>query len=142
MEAVTLKRSIWINAPPERVWKAVIEPEQIAAWFAPGTSFKMENNVVSILMGEQYIDVAWIEVVEPPRQLTTRPLPHKLTATTYLLEEENGGTRFTVVETGLEALPAEDRQKYLEQNGAGWDLALGNLNAYIEGKPLVKPEGF
>jgi uncharacterized protein YndB with AHSA1/START domain len=142
MESVTLKRSIWINAPRERVWKAVSEPDQIAAWFAPGMSFKMENNIVSILMDGQFIDVAWIEVIDPPRELTTRPLPDKKTATTYLLEEENGGTRFTVIESGLEALPAEDRAKYLEQNGAGWELALGNLNAYIEGKPLVKPEGF
>jgi uncharacterized protein YndB with AHSA1/START domain len=142
MEAVTIKRSIWINAPRERVWKAVIEPEQIAAWFAPSTSFKMENNVVSILMGDQYVDVALIEVVEPPRQLTTRGLPEKLIATTYLLEEENGGTRFTVIENGLELLPAEEREKHLEQDSAGWELALGNLNAYIEGKPLVKPEGF
>jgi uncharacterized protein YndB with AHSA1/START domain len=142
MEAVAIKRSIWINAPREHVWKAVSEPEQIAAWFAPGTSFKMENNTVSILIGEQYIDVALIEVVEPPRQLTTRGLPEKVISTTYLLEEENGGTRFTVIETGLESLPAEEREKHLEQDSAGWELALGNLNAYIEGKPLVKPEGF
>ena len=142
MEAVTLKRSIWINAPRERVWQAVSEPEQIAAWFAPGISFKMENDIVSILMDGQYLDVAWVEVIEAPRQLTTRPLPDKKTATTYLLEEENGGTRFTVIETGLEALPDEDRAKYLEQNGGEWEKALANLNAYIEGKPLVKPEGF
>ena len=142
MEATAIKRSIWINAPRERVWKAVTEPEQIAAWFAPGTSFKMENNNVSILMGDQYVDVAWIEVIEAPRQLTTRGLPDKLIATTYLLEEENGGTRFTVIESGLESLPAEEREKHLEQDTAGWELALGNLNAYIEGKPLVKPEGF
>ena len=142
MEAVTLKRSIWINAPRERVWKAVSEPAQIAAWFAPGTSFKMENNIVSIMMDGQFIDVAWVEVIEAPRQLTTRPLPDKKTATTYLLEDENGGTRFTVIESDLEALPAEDRAKYLEQNGAAWELALANLNAYIEGKPLVRPEGF
>jgi len=142
MEAVTLKRSIWINAPRERVWQAVSVPEQIAAWFAPGMSFKMENNIVSILMNGQYMDVAWVEVIEAPRQLTTRPLPDKKTATTYLLEEENGGTRFTVIETGLESLPEEDRAKYLEQNGSEWEKALANLNAYIEGKPLVKPEGF
>ncbi len=142
MEAVTLKRSIWIDAPRQRVWDAVSVPEQIAAWFAPGMSFKFENDIVSILMDGQYIDVAWVETIDPPRELTTRPLPHKLTATSYLLEEENGGTRFTVVESGLESMPAEDRQKYMEQNGHGWDLALGNLNAYIEGKPLVKPEGF
>jgi len=142
MEAVNIKRSIWINAPRERVWKAVTVPEQIASWFAPGTSFKMENNIVSILMGDQYMDVAWVEVMDPPRELTTRPLPHKSTATTYLLEEENGGTRFTVIETGLESLPAGDREKYMEQNGNEWEKALANLNAYIEGKPLVKPEGF
>ena len=142
MEAVTIKRSIWINAPRERVWQAISVPEQIAAWFAPGMTFKTENNIVSILMDGKYIDVAWVEVMEPPRQLTTRPLPDKKTATTYLLEEENGGTRFTVIESGLEALPAEDRAKYLEQDSAGWELALANLNAYIEGKPLPKPEGF
>ncbi len=142
MEAVSLKRSIWINAPRQRVWDAVSVPEQIAAWFAPGMTFKMENDIVSILMEGQFVDVAWVEVVDPPRELTTRPLPDKKTATSYILEEENGGTRFTVIETGLEALPAEDRAKYLEQNGGEWEKALGNLNAYIEGKPLVKPEGF
>jgi uncharacterized protein YndB with AHSA1/START domain len=142
MEAVSLKRSIWINAPRQRVWDAVSIPEQIAAWFAPGMTFKMENDTVSILMDGNYVDVAWVEVIDPPRELTTRPLPDKQTSTTYLLEEENGGTRFTVIENGLEALPAEDRARYMEQNGGEWEKALGNLNAYIEGKPLVKPEGF
>ncbi len=142
MEAVVIKRSIWINAPRERVWQAISVPEQIAAWFAPGITFKNENNIISILMDGQYVDVAWVEVVEPPRQFTTRGLPDKLISTTYLLEEENGGTRFTVIESGLESLPAEDRAKHLEQDSAGWELALANLNAYIEGKPLVKPEGF
>ena len=142
MEAVSLKRSIWINAPRERVWQAISVPEQIAAWFAPGMTFKNENNIISILMDGQFVDVAWVEVIDPPRQFTTRPLPDKKTATTYLLEEENGGTRFSVIESGLEALPEQDRAKYLEQNGNEWEKALANLNAYIEGKPLVKPEGF
>lgn len=142
MEAVALKRSIWINAPRQRVWDAVSVPEQITAWFAPGTDFKFENDIVSISMDGQFVPVAWVETIDPPRELTTRPLPDKKTATTYLLEEENGGTRFTVIETGLESMSAEDREKYLAQNGAGWELALSNLNAYIEGKPLPRPEGF
>jgi len=142
MEAVTIKRSIWINAPRERVWQAISVPEQIAAWFAPGMTFKTENNIVSILMDGKYIDVALVEVVEPPRQFTTRGLPDKLIATTYLLEEVNGGTRFTVIESGLESLAEADRATHLEQDSAGWELALANLNAYIEGKPLPTPEGF
>ncbi len=59
-----------------------------------------------------------------------------------LLEEEKGGTRFTVVESGLDSLPDDARQKHIEQNGAGWDMALLNLQAYIDGKSLPTPQGF
>jgi uncharacterized protein YndB with AHSA1/START domain len=142
MEKQTLKRSIWINAPRERVWQAVSDPVQIAQWFAPGTDFSFKDNIITIRMNETEVDVALIEVMEAPRQLTTRSLPDKLMTTTYLLEEENGGTRFTVIEAGFEGLSAEDRQKRLEQDSAGWDMALENLKAYIDGKPLPRPEGF
>jgi uncharacterized protein YndB with AHSA1/START domain len=142
MEAQTLKRSIWIDAPRERVWQAVSDPVQIAQWFAPGTDFFFKDNIITIRMNETDLDVALIEVMEAPRQLTTRSLPDKLMTTTYLLEEENGGTRFTVIEAGFEGLSAEDRQKRLEQDSAGWDMALENLKAYIDGKPLPRPEGF
>jgi uncharacterized protein YndB with AHSA1/START domain len=142
MDKITLERSIWINAPRERVWQAVSEPTQIAAWFAPGMVFEMRDNKVAIEMDGQFVEVAEIKVFDPPRELTTRGLPDGVTATTYLLVDENGGTRFTVIETGLEQLPAEARQQHLEQNGAAWEQALGNLNAYINGMPLPRPEGF
>lgn len=142
MEKMTIERSIWINAPRERVWLAVTDPAQIMAWFAPGTDLLMNDGKVSIRMGETYVDVALVEVIDPPRQLTTRSLPDKLIATTYTLEEENGGTRFTVTEVGLESLAESERQGRYEQDGAGWEMALGNLSAYINGQPLPRPEGF
>lgn len=137
-----IERGIWINAPRERVWLAVTEPTQITQWFAPGAEFTIKDNKIAIMMGGEYVELAFIETFDPPRQLTTVGLPERAIATTYLLEEENGGTRFTVVETGLESLPAEARQKHIEQNGAGWDMALVNLHAFIDGKPLPRPEGF
>ncbi|MFN8374411.1 MAG: SRPBCC domain-containing protein [Anaerolineae bacterium] len=142
MQTVELKRSIWINAPRERVWLAVTDPAQIQAWFAPGTPIAMKGNRVSITINDQEIEVAEVEIMDPPRQLTTRGLPERTIATTYLLEEENGGTRFTVIETGLEALPEDARQKHLEQDDAGWVQALANLHAYIDGKALPHPQGF
>lgn len=142
MTQQTLARSIWIDAPRERVWQAVIDPVQIAQWFAPGTDFAMNGNTISISMNGQYIDVALIEVLDPPRQLTTRSLPDRLLTTTYTLEEENGGTRFTVTEAGFEGLSPEERQKRLEQDSAGWEMALENLKAYIDGRELPRPEGF
>jgi uncharacterized protein YndB with AHSA1/START domain len=142
VEPIILERSIWINAPRERVWQAVTEPAQIAAWFAPGLTFSINDNKIAIHMEGQVMEVALIEVFDPPHQLTTRSLPDRILATTYKLEEENGGTRFTVIETGYESLSEEERQKRLEQDSGGWEMALKNLDAYINGKPLPRPEGF
>lgn len=142
MEKITIERTIWINAPRERVWQAVTEAEQIAQWFSPGMTFSQKGDTISIHMGEMTIEVAVIEVVDPPRRITTRNLPDKLRTTTYLLEEENGGTRFTVIENGLETLPEAERQEHLDKNGQGWENVLKNLKAFMEGQASPNPAGF
>ncbi len=136
MEKVTVERSIWIAAPRERVWQAVTDPAQIAQWFAPGTSFSQNGDTISVRTGETDMDVAIIESVDPPRRITTRNLPERLITTTYTLEEENGGTRFTVTETGFEALSADARKERLDQNGKGWERVLENLKAYLDDRSL------
>jgi uncharacterized protein YndB with AHSA1/START domain len=142
MKKITVERSIWIAAPRERVWQAVTDPAQIAQWFAPGTSISQKENTICVHIGGQEIEVAEIELVDPPRQFTTRQLPDRLLTTTYLLEEENNGTRFTVIESGFEALAEEARKERFEQDSQGWEMALENLKAYIDGRELPRPEGF
>ncbi len=87
-------------------------------------------------IGERELEVAIIEVVDPPRHITTRNLPERSITTTYTLEEENGGTRFTVTETGFESLSEEARRERLDQNGKGWESVLKNLKAYLDGRSL------
>src|SRR5262249_38673062 len=128
--------------PRERVWLAVSDPAQIAQWFAPGIDFSRKGDILSIRIGDQDIEVAVVEVVDPPRQLTTRSLPDRLITTTYTLEEEHGGTRVTVPEAGLESLPEPARKQRLEQDTPTWEIALENLKAFIDGKHLPRPEGF
>src|SRR5438876_3858967 len=142
MEKLTIERSIWIAAPRERVWQAVTDPAQIAQWFAPGTSFSQNGNKISVRIGEMDMEVAVIELVDPPRQITTRNLPDKSITTTYTLAEENGGTRFTVTETGFESLSADARKERLDQNVKGWETALENLRAYIDDRSMPHPEGY
>jgi uncharacterized protein YndB with AHSA1/START domain len=137
-----VERSIWINAPRERVWQAVTDPTQIAQWFSPGTVISQNGDTISIHIGETDVEVAVVEVVDPPRQFTTRSLPDRAMTTTYTLEEENGGTRFTVTEAGFEALSEDARRERLNQDGAAWEMALENLKAYIDGRSLPRPEGF
>ena len=142
MERVEIRRNIWIAAPRERVWKAVTEANQLAQWFAPGSDFSQEDDKIIVKVGDTVVAVVLIEVNDPPRQITTRTLPDKLITTTYLLEEDNGGTRFTVIEAGLEALDEEARKQHLDQDSAGCEMALANLKAYLDGLPLPRPEGF
>jgi uncharacterized protein YndB with AHSA1/START domain len=146
MEPLTVERSIWIAAPRERVWQAVVEPEQLAQWLLPpalGAQLtRAADGTLLVGMGGMEIPLAIQEAVEPPHQVRNRGLPDRLLATTYRLDEENAGTRVTVTLTGFELLPAEARQDRLGPSGMGWERALANLKAYVDGLELPFPEGY
>lgn len=146
MEKLTVQRSIWIPAPRERVWQAVTEPEQVAQWLLPpalGAQMKRDTKgTFFVCLGDMEVPVAVLEAVRPPQQVTSRSLPDRLLATTYVLEEENGGTRVTVTMTGFEGLPADAREDRVKPSGAGWEKVLANLKAYVAGTELPFPEGY
>src|SRR5262245_57358521 len=124
MEQVTVERSTWIDAPRERVWQDVTEPEQIAQWLLPpslAAQMKRDDSgTIFVCMGEMEIPIAIFEAIEAPWQVSSRGLPDRLIAATYTLEEENGGTRVTVTMSGFESLPADARQDRLKPSSMGW----------------------
>jgi uncharacterized protein YndB with AHSA1/START domain len=87
------------------------------------------------------MQLATIEVVDPPRQFTLRWQPDReypamTLVTTFLLEEENEGTRVTISESGYETMPAAARQQWLEAVGQGYAKSVENLKAHLEGRSL------
>jgi uncharacterized protein YndB with AHSA1/START domain len=150
-QTFALERSIWIAAPIERVWQAVTDPIQIEGWFSPGTSWQMSALEVG---GRLYIPdsktgaelhTQIIEVVEPPHRFVIHTLPDasgKSETTSHILREENGGTRFTIVNSGYERMGEETRWSTMEQNTFGFSMILQNAKAFIEGKNLPTPGGF
>ncbi len=151
MEKIAVERSIWINAPRERVWRAITDPEQIEKWFSPGTQWRGTGLEVggklSVYNPETDTDMYTqvIEVVNPPHQLVTRSEPEpsdKPHVTTWTLEEENGGTRLTLTYTGYELEPDDIRWKNMEENAFGFGMMMENLQAHIEGRSLPYPQGF
>jgi uncharacterized protein YndB with AHSA1/START domain len=86
--------------------------------------------------------VATLEALEQPRRAIVRGQPDGVLATTYSLEEENGGTRVTVTMSGFEALSEEARQHGLAPSSIGWEKALENLKAYVDGMELPFPQGY
>ncbi len=146
MEQGTVERGIWINAARERVWQAISEPEQLARWLLPpalgAQMARATDGTLSVSMGEAAVPLAIVEAVEAPRQTIFRGLPDRLFAASFTLSEENGGTRVTVTLRGFEALPEDARRDRITPSSTGWERALANLKAYLDGAELPFPEGY
>jgi uncharacterized protein YndB with AHSA1/START domain len=142
----TVRRTILIAAPLEKVWTAVTVPEHMSRWFgrtvmvgegvgAHGTITWPDGEVVPLR----------VEAVERLRLISYRwcndeagPAPDSVdgapsTVFTFRLEPTASGTQLTVEETGFE-MTAEP-VKNLESHRAGWDAELDKLVSLIEGRP-------
>lgn len=138
MEPLTVERSIWINAPRERVWRAITETEQIRQWWGQYWNIPALEVGATVEFGEVDDPMhATIAVLDPPREFSLQwppqPQYHSIDMyTTFRLEEENGGTRVTVTETGLEAIPESIRQERFEATLRGYETVLADLKTHVE----------
>lgn len=145
MENLEIERSTFISAPRERVWQAITNPAQLEQWFLPpalGARLTSDSEgTLSVGLGPMKVNLAVLQAIEPPKQVTTIGLPDRLIGITYILEEENGGTRVRVVMRGEGSLPDGDVQERLAPSGSAWEMALANLKAYVEGVELPYQQG-
>lgn len=140
---LTVRRTIQIAAPVEKVWSAVTEPEHISRWFGraelDGTGVGASGTLT--WDGQPAVPVR-IEEIEPRRRVSYRwgnddaadkPAPvvdDRSTVFTFTLEPVQDGTRLTVVESGFAA--TSDPAANLEAHREGWDSELDKLVALLE----------
>ena len=140
---ITVERSIWIDAPRQRVWEAITEPEQMAHWFLPALSGmplkRDDSGNIAISFGPMESNFVLLELADPPRKAVAVGLPDRQIKTTYMLEEQDGGTRITVIMSGFESLPEDAREDRLAQSGSAWEQTLANLKAFVGDQPLPFP---
>jgi uncharacterized protein YndB with AHSA1/START domain len=146
MNDKTIEHTIWINAPRERVWQALNEPEQLAQWFLPPAlqagMQRDDGGKAYIMLGPMAVPVLTFEAAEPPRRVTLRGFPDRLLSAAVALNEEGDGTRVNVAMSGFEALPGDAYRPRVEPSRAGWERALENLSAFIGGVELPHPQGY
>ena len=112
--------------PPERVWRAVTEPEELAAWFpdtiegefAPGAEVRFPKFAEMGLRS-----VGTVTEFDPPRLLA---FTWGTSALRFELEPDGDGCRLVFTDT----LPREESAK----NAAGWEVCLANLEARLAGE--------
>ncbi len=113
--------------PPEKVWRALTEPEHLKAWF-PSTidgerkagaklRFEFDQHQVDPIDGEML-------VYEPPFKLEFMWGEDMLT---FVLEPHGGGTVLTLVDTIVELGKAA-------RDAAGWHEKLDVLAAHLDGE--------
>lgn len=135
---LAIERTLVLAAPPAVVWRALTDPNELAAWFpdrvdqdgsGPGAegSFVWESHGAFAFR---------VETAEPPKRLVWRwardagtPLDEGVTTRIEWVLESNvdGGTTLHLCESGF--VRPEDR----EGNARGWDAELGELVELLSG---------
>lgn len=104
-----------LAAPPERVFRAFVEPGELETWLGelPGAERRLIDTVP-----ERSVRFSW-------------KLRHADTEVAITLEQADGGTELTLVQTGL-----PERQGAEPHMRDFWWLSLENLANHVEGRPL------
>ncbi len=114
MATLDITRSIDINAPADKVWAAITEPDLIAQWFGETCEFDPTPGEPARSAGPQHGTFrVVVEHVDPPKTLIYRwaresdvdPVPGNSTVVRFDLTEVAGGTRLTLLETGFDDCP-------------------------------------
>jgi uncharacterized protein YndB with AHSA1/START domain len=147
-ELSRIDRSIEIQAPPERVWRALTSRAELSEWFqvkidgelVPGREIWM-TSVHPEHAGQRFRVL--VTEMTPPRRLAWRWHPGEvdpavdyssepLTTVTFTLEPSGPGTRLSVAETGFDEISLARRAKVHADNAQGWAEVLVWLQKYVE----------
>jgi uncharacterized protein YndB with AHSA1/START domain len=115
--------------PVDKVWRAVTEPEHLAAWFPDGVEGTMAPGArLRFAVGDDGSGGFDGEVLEfePPSRLALRWGTDRLHIE---LRPEGGGTVLTFTDTFDEVGKAA-------RDAAGWHECLGRLDAHLDGAPV------
>ena len=143
-----IERSILINAPRERVWRALTNADEFGAWFGAdlaGQQFqpgrRARGRITHCGYTDNFFD-AVIERIQPQDLMSFHWHPFAVnpaidyaaeqpTLVTFTLKDVPGqGVLLTVVESGFDKVPASRRREAFEMNSPGWEAQLHNVARY------------
>ncbi len=144
-----IERSILIQAPRERIWRALSDATQFGQWFGAnlaGNTFAPGARVrgpITICGHEDAIFDAQIERVEPQQLLSYLWHPYAVDpaidysaetptlVTLTLHDAADGATMLKVVESGFDKVPPHRRVEAFNMNSRGWEAQLKNVARYV-----------
>ena len=142
-----IEKKIQLNAPRSRVWRALTNAGEFGTWFRvkldgafavgatvrgrityPGYEPLTMEVLVERMDPERLFAFRWHPAaIEPGADYSAEPT----TLVEFRLDEEAGGTRLTVVESGFDRLPAARRSEAFRINEGGWSEQLRNIERHV-----------
>ena len=141
MSDLVARAEITIQAPAEKVWRALTEPDLIAQFmfgtkvttdWQPGSPITYEGE----WQGKPYRDKGEVLEVAPNRLLKTthfsplsgkEDVPENYNIVTYELTPQDGGTSVTVLQEN------NPDQAMVDESEKTWAVMLGKLKSVVEG---------
>jgi uncharacterized protein YndB with AHSA1/START domain len=142
-----IEKTIELNAPVERVWRALTDHTEFGAWFQVKLDgpFVLGGVSTGHITYPGYEHMAWRATVTrmEPTRLFAFTWPHPAdpgvddpdapcTLVEFRLEPTPTGTRLHIVESGFDALPPDRRTTAMRRNEGGWTEQVVNIQAHVD----------
>ena len=146
-----IEKSIELNAPVSRVWRALTDHNEFGAWFRvkldapfkvgeeshgqitwPGYEHIIWRAVIQQIDPEQYFAFTWHPYAVDPNTDYPEETP---TLVEFHLEKTATGTLLKVTESGFSDSPDERRKEAFLRNSEGWTQQMKNIEEYVAKNP-------
>jgi uncharacterized protein YndB with AHSA1/START domain len=142
-----IEKRVTLRAPRARVWRALTTAKEFGAWFGAKLEGTFRDGAtvrghVTIKGYEHVMLELLVERMDPERFFSYRWHPYAvdsridyskepMTLVEFRLEDADGGTELTIVESGFDQLPASRRAEAFRMNDGGWNGQIKNIDRYV-----------
>ena len=142
-----IEKSIELEAPVSRVWRALTDYREFGEWFRvelegpfvpgqvsrgrityPGFEHVIMHVTVQKMEHERLFSYTWHPYAIDPKVDYSHEPP---TLVEFELEKIPSGTRLTVTESGFDKIPASRRAEAFRKNESGWAAQLQNIERHV-----------
>ena len=143
-----IEKKVQLNAPQSRVWSAIADSKKFGEWFKvklngpfaegetvrgnilhPGYEHMKMEMMIERIDPETYFSYRWHPYPADPK------VDYSLEPTTLVefhLEEADGGTSLTIVESGFDRIPLARRAEAYRMDEQGWAGQAKAIKQYVE----------
>jgi len=142
-----IEKKVILRAERSRVWRALTTAEEFGAWFGvkldgafaegatvrgkithPGYEHVTMEMLIERIEDERYFAYRWHPyAIDPGVDYSTEPT----TLVEFRLDEANGGTVLTIVESGFDRIPLARRAEAFRMNESGWTEQMTNIERHV-----------